>query len=200
VHKAAFSLECLLGHDPNGPDSPPLAWGRQPPRRGSTRKSLFAQLNGLGLFFVVCAVIGKLFALVVKLQSSGTISMDSAVGAQGKVYISIPAQGTGRVLVTVHNSLREYDAASVDQAAIATDTPIRVVWVGKVLIVSRHRGDERWLPRAGLRCSAGQLSAGAKGIRDRCTGAARFDGGKDLAVDCGVQGVLQDEHNGGHIA
>jgi membrane protein implicated in regulation of membrane protease activity len=83
-------------------------------------------------------IIGKLFALVVKLQSSGTIRMDSAVGAQGKVYISIPAQGTGRVLVTVHNSLREYDAASVDQAAIATDTPIRVVWVdGNVLVVER---------------------------------------------------------------
>ena len=71
-------------------------------------------------------------------QDSGTISMDSAVGAQGKVYISIPAQGTGRVLVTVHNSLREYDAASVDQAAIETDTPIRVVWVdGNVLVVER---------------------------------------------------------------
>lgn len=83
-------------------------------------------------------IIGKLFALVVKLQSSGTISIESAVGAQGKVYISIPAQGTGRVLVTVHNSLREYDAASVDQAAIASDTPIRVVWVdGNVLVVER---------------------------------------------------------------
>jgi membrane protein implicated in regulation of membrane protease activity len=83
-------------------------------------------------------LIGKLFALVVKLQSSGTISIDSTVGAQGKVYITIPAQGAGRVLVTVRNSLREYDAASVDQTEIASDTPIRVVWVdGNVLVVER---------------------------------------------------------------
>jgi membrane protein implicated in regulation of membrane protease activity len=99
----------------------------------------FVSMGGAVAAGLACVwIIGKLFALVVKLQSSGTISMDSAVGAQGKVYISIPAQGTGRVLVTVHNSLREYDAASVDQAAIETDTPIRVVWVdGNVLVVER---------------------------------------------------------------
>jgi len=81
-------------------------------------------------------IIAKMFSLVLKLQSSGTIPIDSAVGAQGKVYLSIPANGTGRVLVSVRNSLREYDAAAQDNRPIPTGTPIRVVWVdGNVLVV-----------------------------------------------------------------
>ncbi|UCF93378.1 MAG: NfeD family protein [Desulfobacterales bacterium] len=83
-------------------------------------------------------MIGKLFSLVAKLQSSGTITIDSTVGAEGRVYLTIPEDGTGRVLINVRNSLREYDAASVDHKTIKSDTPIRVVWVdGNVLVVER---------------------------------------------------------------
>ena len=42
-------------------------------------------------------IIKKLFSLILKLQSSGTISIDSTVGSQGKVYLNIPGNGTGRV-------------------------------------------------------------------------------------------------------
>ena len=52
-------------------------------------------------------IIAKMFSLVIKLQSSGTIPIDSTVGAQGKVYLTIPANGSGRVLISVRNSLRE---------------------------------------------------------------------------------------------
>ena len=83
-------------------------------------------------------IIKKLFSLILKLQSSGTISIDSTVGAQGRVYLKIPQSGTGRVLVNVNNSLREYEAASNDAKEISTDTPIRVIWVdGNVLVVER---------------------------------------------------------------
>ncbi len=88
--------------------------------------------------FVSVWIIGKLFLITTKLKSSGTISIDSTVGAQGKVYLTIPEKGTGRVLIKVRNSLREYDAASNDDKAIATDTPVRVIWVdGNVLVVER---------------------------------------------------------------
>ncbi len=89
-----------------------------------------------GLFSIW--VIGKLFSLVLKLQSSGTITIDSAVGAEGKVYLTIPEYGIGRVLVNVHKSLREYDASSVDKKELKSNTPIRVVWVdGNVLVVEK---------------------------------------------------------------
>ena len=89
---------------------------------------------GLGSIWL----IGKLFSLTSKLQSSGTIQIDSTIGTQGKVYLTIPEDGTGRVLVSVKNSLREYDAASHDSQEIPTGTPIRVIWVdGNILVVER---------------------------------------------------------------
>ena len=72
------------------------------------------------------------------LQSSGTISIDDTVGCKGKVYLTIPIDGTGRVLISVKNSLREYEARTNDDTQIKTDTPIRVIWVdGGVLVVEK---------------------------------------------------------------
>lgn len=83
-------------------------------------------------------VIGKMFMLVHKLQSSGNISIDSAVGARGKVYMTIPKEGVGRVLINVSDRLREFDAATNEEDDIPTGTPIRVIWVdGDVLVVER---------------------------------------------------------------
>ncbi len=91
-----------------------------------------AIIAGLGSVWI----IAKMFSVVIKLQSSGTIPIDSAVGAQGKVYLTIPPNGSGRVLIKVRNSLREYDAVSQDNSQIDTGIPIRVVWVdGNVLVV-----------------------------------------------------------------
>ncbi len=83
-------------------------------------------------------VIGKLFLMFSKMKSSGTISIDSTVGTQGKVYMKIPENGRGRVLVNVKNSLREYDASSNNGSAIETGAAIRVIWVdGNILVVER---------------------------------------------------------------
>jgi len=83
-------------------------------------------------------IIGKLFTLSRKLKSSGTIHIDDAVGTQGKVYLKIPKDGTGRVLINIKNSLREYDAITNENVDIDTGTPIRVIWVdGNVLVVER---------------------------------------------------------------
>lgn len=96
-------------------------------------------LSLVGAVAAGCAsiwVIGKLFLFVNKLKSSGTISIDSTVGAQGNVYLKIPESGTGRVLINVRNSLREYDAKSHDNKTIDTGSAIRVIWVdGNVLVV-----------------------------------------------------------------
>lgn len=89
---------------------------------------------GLGSIWL----IAKLFSLTSKLQSSGTIQIDNTIGTQGKVYLTIPEGGTGRVLVSVKNSLREFDAASHDDQEIPTGTPIRVIWIdGNILVVER---------------------------------------------------------------
>ena len=108
----------------------------------------FYRNTKFGIFFsILCAIaagiaivwfIGKLFLLAKKLQSSGTITIDDTIGAQGKVYLTIPGDGVGRVMITVNKSLREFDASSNDDKEISTGTPIRVVWVdGNILVVER---------------------------------------------------------------
>lgn len=95
----------------------------------------------IGAILAGCAsvwVIGKMFMFMNKMKSSGTIAIDSTVGAQGKIYMKIPDNGAGRVLINVKNCLREYDATSVDKKAIPTGTAIRVVWVdGNQLVVEK---------------------------------------------------------------
>ena len=106
--------------------------------RGSKAGALISLAGAVAAGFFSVWVIGKLFMFVNRLKSSGTIAIDNAVGAQGKVYMNIPENGSGRVLINVKNSLREYDATASDGKAISTDTPIRVVWVdGNVLVVER---------------------------------------------------------------
>ncbi len=105
------------------------------------QSSMGVIISLLGAVIAGCASvwgIGKMFKLANKMKSSGTISIENTVGAQGKVYMRIPEKSSGRVLVTVNNSLREYDATSNDSKAIDTGTPIRVVWVdGNVLVVEK---------------------------------------------------------------
>jgi membrane protein implicated in regulation of membrane protease activity len=103
-------------------------------RMGTLISMIGAVIAGLASVWI----IAKLFLLASRLQSSGTIPIDSTVGAVGEVYLRIPGKGTGRVLVKVRGSLREYDASSYDEKEISTGVPVRVVWVdGGVLVVER---------------------------------------------------------------
>ncbi|PKN64281.1 MAG: hypothetical protein CVU57_15380 [Deltaproteobacteria bacterium HGW-Deltaproteobacteria-15] len=98
--------------------------------------TLIAVIGGTAAGLLCIWVMGKLFAMIAGLKSSGTITIDNTVGAQGEVYTNIPENGNGRVLIKVHSSLREYDAMSNDKKGIKTGTPVRVVWVdGNVLVV-----------------------------------------------------------------
>lgn len=82
-------------------------------------------------------LIGKLFLGASRLQSSGTLRNTDLVGSLGTVYLTIPAEGKGRVNISHHNRRREYDAISATAAAIKTDTPIRVTAVqGNLLTVA----------------------------------------------------------------
>lgn len=83
-------------------------------------------------------IIGKMFNTVGKLQSSGTVNTVGAVGAEGEVYLTIPKEGTGRVMINFKNRLREFDAVSQDKEELKTGTRIRVSWVkGNVLQVEK---------------------------------------------------------------
>jgi len=106
--------------------------------------------SGAGMFFSTLGasvagaasvwVIGRIFASVSRLQSSGNLATDSAVGSTGSVYLSIPKGGTGRVSINLRGRLREFDATAGDGEALATGTPIRVVRVkGREMVVEKIR-------------------------------------------------------------
>lgn len=106
--------------------------------RESGAGTLLSLLGALLAGAVSFWVIGKLFAWIVRLQSSGTVSLDEAVGCQGEVYLSIPKDGTGKVTVRFADRLREYDAVSESGDALRTGERIKVVKVrGNTLVVER---------------------------------------------------------------
>jgi len=80
-------------------------------------------------------VIGKLFQLAGRLQSSGTLQTSQALGSTGTVYLTIPEQGTGRISISFQNRLREFDAVSADGRKIPTGTAIKVVQVNANVLV-----------------------------------------------------------------
>ena len=70
-------------------------------------------------------IIQKIFRSMLRLQSSGTVSLFAAVGSEGQVYLTVGKDG-GRVQINFANRLREFEAVSADGATIPTGTPIRV--------------------------------------------------------------------------
>jgi hypothetical protein len=90
-----------------------------------------------GLFTVW--VIGMIFTLMRQLQSEGTLQIKNAIGQQGSVYLTIPANASGQVQVAVQGSLKIFDAISDDKKKIATGEKIKVVNVidNKTLVVTK---------------------------------------------------------------
>jgi membrane protein implicated in regulation of membrane protease activity len=70
-------------------------------------------------------IIHKVFRSMLRLQSSGTVSLFAAVGSEGSVYLTVGKDG-GRVQINFANRLREFEAVSADGATIPTGTAIRV--------------------------------------------------------------------------
>jgi membrane protein implicated in regulation of membrane protease activity len=81
----------------------------------------------------------RLVAAMLRLQSSGSLSLSDAVGAEGTVYLTIDPTSGGKVLVTVAHRLREYEAVSTAGERLETGVPVRVVNVaGSALVVERR--------------------------------------------------------------
>ena len=79
-------------------------------------------------------LIQKIFVGMMRLESSGTLSLDAAVGSEGSVYLTVSKEG-GRVQINFANRLREFEAISADGSVIPTGTPIRVQGVNANTLV-----------------------------------------------------------------
>ena len=70
-------------------------------------------------------VMHRIFKAMMRLQSSGTVSLFAAVGSEGSVYLTVGKEG-GRVQINFANRLREFEAISADGSTLPTGTAIRV--------------------------------------------------------------------------
>jgi len=84
-------------------------------------------------------IIAKLFSMMMKLQSDGSLHIENAVGQQGTVYLNIPAEGTGKIQIAIQGSLRVCEAVSAKKEAIKSGTPVTVtaVFSGSTLAVEK---------------------------------------------------------------
>ncbi len=78
--------------------------------------------------FAAMLVVAYIFYLFIKLQSSGTLNLNNALGNTGEVYLVIPGDnsGVGKVQMKVQGSLRELDAITTGES-IPTGAPIQVI-------------------------------------------------------------------------
>lgn len=88
---------------------------------------------------VTLVIVGKVFSSLLALQSSGTLDMRNAAGQEGTVYLRIPADGTGKVQVTVQEKLMVLNAVSESKEEMKTGDRVKVVRVigGRTLSVEK---------------------------------------------------------------
>jgi hypothetical protein len=100
---------------------------------------LLTILGGAIAGLVTVAVTGVIFTQMKRLQTEGTINIQTTVGTEGTVYLTIPRNGTGQVQVIAQGSLKIFDAVSSNKSQIATGAKVRVTGVasGNTLIVEK---------------------------------------------------------------
>ncbi|MDO5443147.1 MAG: hypothetical protein Q4G10_05700 [Bacteroidia bacterium] len=96
-------------------------------------------ISSTALLLIISVIVGLALVTIVMflfkwlsgMQQSGNIDVyKSAVGCQGKVYLTIPGErsGEGKVQITINNAVREY-CALTDSDTLRTGTPIKVLEV-----------------------------------------------------------------------
>ena len=106
---------------------------------GWTAVLMHEKIQSNALLIIVSVIVGRLLVTVVMwifkwlsgMQQTGNIDVHkSAVGCEGKVYLTIPGErkGEGKVQITINNAVREYDAVT-DGETIPTGKAIKVTEV-----------------------------------------------------------------------
>ena len=87
--------------------------------------TVFALGGALLAGFASVWLMQRIFLSMLKLQSSGSVKLDSAVGCEGTTYTTVTGKG-GSVQINFARRLREFEAISADGSELPTGTPIRV--------------------------------------------------------------------------
>jgi hypothetical protein len=107
-----------------------FGWGGLAAHHGFDVPWAGALLWGLGAGAAMVWVEAMLLKLVHDLQSSGTLPIDAALGAEGTVYVRVPGkgEGSGQVRVVIAGRDRVYTAVSEGEV-LERNARVRVVRV-----------------------------------------------------------------------
>ena len=87
-----------------------------------------ATMLGMYLLGIVVALLmAWLFKIMKRLQSDGTANLARAVGLEGSVYLTIPANDVGKVQIAVNGRLSVLDARATDGRTLPTGARVKVV-------------------------------------------------------------------------
>jgi len=95
--------------------------------RGGNLGLLLSLLTALVVGLAAAWCVAALTGLMLRMQSSGTLDLYNALGQEGKVYLTIPPEKTGKVQIVVQDRLMVLDAVSTEPEEIKTGEVIRVV-------------------------------------------------------------------------
>lgn len=85
--------------------------------------------------------VARLVRFLRRLQESGNVRTERAIGKIGEVYLSVPPaeHGEGKVNLVINSGLKEFQAVSLDKTAIPTGTKVRIIDIqnDETLVVQR---------------------------------------------------------------
>ncbi len=126
-----------------------FGWGGLVVLRQYQMSALVSSILAVVLGVLAVLLIAVIFKYAVKLQSSGAdYTAKDIIGLHGQVYSQIPANGQGRIQINVGGLVREIDAISAEQVAIASHLNVEVVsqidpnTVSVKLINNLNQGDK----------------------------------------------------------
>jgi len=94
--------------------------------RSSFFGAIFTSIISLAVGLFGMWLIAKGFALMRSLQSTGTMRIYDAMGEEGTVYLTIPADGVGKIQIVVSGRLMVMDAVSQDKVELKTGARVCV--------------------------------------------------------------------------
>lgn len=71
--------------------------------------------------------VGYLYRVLYKLQSSGNIDTENAVGKIAEVYLTIPAKGVGKITLNIQERFMDINARSTVNRDIKTGERVKVI-------------------------------------------------------------------------
>jgi membrane protein implicated in regulation of membrane protease activity len=106
----------------------------------------YAILTGIGAGIVAVLILYLLFKFLLGQQEDGSWKLWEAEGKIGEVYVPIPENGVGKVIVQVGGADRELDAKSRTGEALPTHTKIIVSHTENGLVVVAKSNNHNEIP------------------------------------------------------